>query len=67
MLLNASVLQSAGPQEEMRAGADICIRPALSGVRLLNWRKLDRIVRSGYESVRERLGTVDAAILSRLR
>jgi NTE family protein len=67
MLLNASVLQSAGRQKEMRSRADICIRPTLKGVRLLDWRKYDSVVRSGYDSAREQLGTVGADLLARLR
>lgn len=67
MLFNATVLQSAGRQKEMRTRADICIRPTLSGVRLLDWRKYDSVVRSGYDSAREQLAAVDAALLARLR
>ena len=67
MLLNASVLQSAGRQKEMRTRADICIRPMLKGVRLLDWRKYDSVVRSGYDSAKEQLGTVGTDLLARLR
>ena len=67
MLLNASVLQSAGRQKEMRARADICIRPALDGIRLLDWRKYDSVVRSGYDSAKQQLRTVQPDLLQRLR
>jgi NTE family protein len=67
MLFNATVLQSAGRQKEMRARADICIRPALKGVRLLDWRKYDGVVRSGYDSARAQLAAADAEVMARLR
>ena len=67
MLFNATVLQSAGRQKEMRTRADICIRPTLAGVRLLDWRKYDSVVRSGYDSAKEQLRTVQPDLLKRLR
>ena len=50
ILLNASVLHSVGRQRTMRDRADLCIRPALSRVGLLEWKKFDLVVRSGYDS-----------------
>lgn len=59
MLLSASALQSNGRQREMRARADICFRPRLDRVRLLDWHKFDEVVRSGYEGAREEIGLLD--------
>jgi NTE family protein len=59
MLLNASALQSTGRQREMRAKADICIRPRLNDVGLLDWSKFDEVVRGGYETAREDIALLD--------
>lgn len=59
MLLTTSVLQSTGRQREMRARADICFRPRLDRVRLLDWHKFDDVVRSGYDGAREEIGLLD--------
>jgi NTE family protein len=67
MLLNAAVLQSTSRQREMRERADLCIRPALTRVRLLDWGKYDAVVRSGYERAREQIADLDPALLARLR
>ncbi|MDB5559308.1 MAG: Patatin [Enterovirga sp.] len=67
MLVNASVLQATGRQREMRAKADICFRPALTGVRLLDWNKFDDVVRSGYETARADLAVLDPGVLSAYR
>ena len=59
MLLNASALQSTGRQREMRANADICFRPRLNGVGLLDWNRFDEAVRGGYETAREDIALLD--------
>jgi NTE family protein len=67
MLLNASVLQSTGRQRDMRARADLCFRPRLNRVRLLDWHKFDSVVRDGYESAMQDLALVDPAEIARFR
>ena len=59
MLLNSSVLQSTGRQREMRARADICFRPRLNKIRLLDWNKFDEVVRDGYASAKEDIALLD--------
>jgi NTE family protein len=59
MLLNASALQSTGRQREMRARADICVRPRLNGVGLLDWHRFDEAVKGGYETAREDIALLD--------
>ncbi|NNM71763.1 patatin-like phospholipase family protein [Enterovirga aerilata] len=59
MLLNASALQSTGRQREMRAKADLCVRPRLNGVGLLDWNRFDEAVRGGYETAREDVALLD--------
>ena len=62
ILLNASVLHSVGRQCTMRDRADLCIRPALARVGLLEWKKFDagraqRLRLRGRRSCRPRPGT----------
>ncbi len=59
MLLNASTLQSTGRQREMRAKADICFRPLLNGIGLLDWNRFDDAVKGGYETAREDISVLD--------
>ena len=67
MLVNASVLQSTGRQREMRAKADICFRPRLNTIRLLDWHKFEEIVRAGFDSAVEDLAVTDRAELAHFR
>jgi NTE family protein len=67
MLLNASALQSTGRQREMRAKADVCFRPRLDGVGLLDWNKFDEAVRGGYETTREDIALLDPRELAAYR
>lgn len=60
LLLNASVLQSVRRQREMRARADVCFRPRLSRVGLLDWHRFDATVQDGYVSASK-----DLALLGR--
>jgi NTE family protein len=65
MLLNGTVLQSIGRQRDMRARADLCLRPRLNRVRLLEWHKFDSLVQDGYESTMKDLSLFDPAELAR--
>lgn len=67
LLLNATVLQSVSRQREMRARADICFRPRLNGVRLLDWHRFDAAVRDSYASAKTDLSLLDPAVLARAR
>jgi NTE family protein len=67
MLLDATFLHSVGRQKEMRERADLCIRPALDRIGLLDWKKYDQVVRSGYESAKEQLAAADPAVVEACR
>lgn len=67
MLLNASALQSTGRQREMRLKADICFRPRLNTIRLLDWHKFDEVVKAGFDTAVEDLAVTDPAELARYR
>lgn len=67
MLLTAGFLQSNGRQKNMRERADLCFRPALDGVRPLQWRKYDEVVARGYASAKQHLETVPASQLAKFR
>lgn len=49
----------------MRARADLCFRPRLNRVRLLDWHKFDSVVQGGYESAMQDLALVDPAEIAR--
>jgi NTE family protein len=55
MLLNATMLPSTNRQMEMRARADLCFRPPLDGIGMLDWPKFDAVVRIGRESATAQL------------
>ena len=50
ILFNAAVLHSTGHQKTMRQRADLCIRPQMRGIKLLDWKAYDRAVDAGYEA-----------------
>ena len=52
ILLNASVLHSVSHQKRMRERADLCVRPDMRGIGLLDWKSYDRAVERGYEAGR---------------
>jgi hypothetical protein len=43
----------------MRARADICFRPRLNRIRLIDWNKFDEVVRDGHASAREDIALLD--------
>ena len=67
ILLNASVLHSVGRQRTMRERADLCIRPILARVGLLEWKKFDLVVRCGYDSATAALAGLSLERLAALR
>lgn len=67
ILLNASVLHSVGRQRLMRDRADVCFRPVLSRVGMLDWKKYDVVVRAGHDSAVAALSSMDEARLAALR
>jgi NTE family protein len=67
MLLDATFLQAVGRQKLMRERADLCIRPTVGEVGLLDWKKYDQVVRSGYASAREQLAAADPAVVEACR
>jgi NTE family protein len=67
LLINASFLQSLGRQREMRGRADICFRPKLRRVGLLDWKKYPDVVQDGYESAMRQIEALDPAVLAALR
>ena len=67
LLLNASALQSTERQRQMRAKADICFRPLLKAVGLLDWTRFDEAVRGGYETAREDIALLDPRELAAYR
>ena len=48
ILLNASVLHSVSHQKRMRERADICVRPDMRGIGLLDWKSYERAVERGH-------------------
>jgi NTE family protein len=62
LLLNASMLQSVRRQREMRARADICFRPTLRRVGLLDWHRFDAVVQDGYKSASKDLAFIGAPL-----
>jgi NTE family protein len=62
LLLKASVLQSVRRQREMRARADICFRPRLRLVGLLDWHRFDEVVQDGYESASKDLAIMGPSL-----
>ena len=67
ILLNASVLHSVGRQRTMRDRADLCIRPILTRVGLLEWKKFDSVVRCGHDSAAAALAGLSQERLAVLR
>ena len=67
ILLNASVLHSVGRQRIMRDRADLCIRPTLARVGLLEWKKFESVVRCGYDSAATVLAGLSQERLAALR
>ena len=67
ILLNASVLHSVGRQRTMRDRADLCIRPVLARVGLLEWKKFDIVVRCGHDSAAAALAGLSQERLAALR
>ncbi len=67
ILLSASVLQSTGRQREMRAKANICFRPRLDRIGLLDWEKFDETVKAGFDSAVEDLALTDRSELAAYR
>ncbi|PWB66605.1 MAG: patatin [Bradyrhizobiaceae bacterium] len=67
ILVNASFLQSLGRQREMRGRADLCFRPTLRRVGLLDWSRYPDVVQDGYESAMRQLEAIDPAILAACR
>ena len=67
MLVDASLLQSRRRQREMRERADLCFRPDLAGIRMLQWHRYDTVVRLGYEHAQARLRELDPAVLASWR
>lgn len=52
ILLNASVLHSVSHQKRMRERADLCVRPDMRGIGLLDWKSYARAVERGYAAGR---------------
>ncbi len=67
ILINSSFLQSLGRQREMRERADICFRPKLRRVGLLDWSKYQDVVQDGYESAMRQIEEIDADVLAGCR
>ena len=67
ILLQSAVLHSTHHQQTMRDHADFCIRPDLSGVRLLDWKRYETAMERGAAGAEKALREADAELLERLR
>ena len=67
ILLQSAVLHSTHHQQTMRDHADFCIRPDLSGVRLLDWKRYETAIGRGVAGAQAALEEVDPDLLERLR
>jgi len=67
ILLNSTVLSSLERQREMRARADLCLRPELMRIGLLDWGKFNVAIEQGYASVAQQLEAAGEAALTPLR
>ena len=67
VLLNASVLHSISHQKRMRERADLCVRPNMRGVGLLDWKRFDTAVERGREAALRALDEMTPEEERRLR
>ena len=67
ILLNSTVLSALERQREMRDRADLCLRPELQRIGLLDWKKFNAGIDQGYASVSAQLARTDAGTMALLR
>ena len=67
ILFNSATLHSMGHQRRMRERADLCIRPDLRGVKLLEWKAIERASAAGAEAARRSLAQAEPDVMARLR
>ncbi|MEM1100484.1 MAG: patatin-like phospholipase family protein [Pseudomonadota bacterium] len=66
-LLNSTVLSSLNRQRDMSERADLCLRPELPRVGLLDWKKFPDTIEYGYQSATEQLAALPAEIRDTMR
>ena len=66
-LLTATVLGSLERQRRMRARADLCLRPDLPRIGLLDWARFEDAIELGYASCSAQLDALDPALVAKLR
>ena len=67
ILLNASVLHSVSHQKRMRERADICVRPDMRGIGLLDWKSYDKALERGREAGEKAIMAMTAEQKRKLR
>lgn len=67
ILLNSTLLSALERQREMRARADVCLRPELTRISLLDWGKFNAAIDQSYESLRAQIETLPQEELAPLQ
>lgn len=62
MILQAPIIQSVSRQAVQHAGADLTIKPAVRGVGLQGWKRMDRAISAGFDATLEVLRGPDMAV-----
>lgn len=66
ILMNVTILYSVSRQREAQAATDVYFNPPLYRVGMLEWNKLDQIVKQGYTHGNEVLQSLEPAALAQL-
>ena len=67
VLLQSATLHSTHHQEKMREQADLCVRPNMSGIKLLEWKAYEDAIARGRRGAEDALATAGPDLLERLR
>lgn len=65
-LTNSAFMSAIARQRSLRGEADLLLRPRISGVGMLQWRRFDHAVRQGYDHTRSVLDAMDPEAIDRL-
>ncbi|WP_308917605.1 patatin-like phospholipase family protein [Jannaschia sp. LMIT008] len=66
-ILTSTVLGSLERQRRMRDRADLCLRPVLPRIGLLDWNRFEAAIDAGYESCKAQLDALPPEVLARFR
>ena len=67
VLLQSATLHSTHHQETMREQSDLCVRPDMSGIKLLEWKAYEDAIARGRRGAEDALAAADPELMTRLR